>query len=395
MYNVTDEQVDFILNDIKAHGVILEDLQDNLIDHMCCIIEEELPEGGDFYKFYESILPRFFKQNLKELQEETDNLLTFKHYYAMKKTLNISGISSALLILIGAIFKTLHWPGAGITLLLGGLLFCFVFLPLMIVLKFKDETSKTDKWVLSLGFLLGIGMSVGIIFKLMYWPYANLLIRWSETVFIFGYVPLYFFTRIRRPDLKFNTIVNSVLMMVCGGMLYALFNLGYSINVKESVYASYSFMNDNTQEISAANNQIYQQYLDNKLTSNFHKTSEDLANKISAIKINVIAKVEGVSETKAKTMTLGEMKKLNDSRLVRQYFVNGSDDLSLTSLLEEVETYNKNITKLYPNNKEKLIAVERLQLDKTIAELVLYQLSQIQLQIANTENSYLNSISVK
>ena len=154
MYSITEDQVSFILDDIKARGIVLEDLQDNLLDHMCCVIENEMPESADFYKFYEHILPKFFKRKLSEIQEETDNLLTFKNYYAMKKTLNISGIAAAVITLAGAMFKTFHWPGAGIMLVTGGVLFSLIFLPLLIALKFRDEEQKTDKWVFTIGLLI-------------------------------------------------------------------------------------------------------------------------------------------------------------------------------------------------------------------------------------------------
>ncbi len=200
MYRITDEQIDFILDNIRANGIVIEDLQNNLLDHICCIVENEMTEGEDFYKFYGRIVPRFFKKELKEIEEETTNLLTFKNYYAMKNTVKISGTISGILILLGAIFKTMHWPGAGIMIVLGGLFFSLVFLPLMIVLKFKDDESKTDKWVFAFGFLMAMGAATGIVFKVMHWPYANFLMRWSVTFFLFGYIPLYYFTRIRRAE---------------------------------------------------------------------------------------------------------------------------------------------------------------------------------------------------
>lgn len=85
MVKVSDEQVDFILHEIEAHGVTIEDLQWNLLDHMCCIIENEMSEKDDFHQFFKLLLPRFFNDNLGEIQEETELLLTFKHFYAMKK----------------------------------------------------------------------------------------------------------------------------------------------------------------------------------------------------------------------------------------------------------------------------------------------------------------------
>lgn len=225
MYKISDEQIDFILNDIQLRGVVLEDLQYDLLDHVCCVVENEMEESEDFYKFYEYAIPRFFKKELKEIQEETDLLLTFKNYYAMKKTLIVSGIASALFTLLGATLKIQHLPGAGVSLVLGAFLFGFIFLPLMIVLKFKDEENTTDKWVFSIGLLLAMITTTGILFKLMHWPMANILMRAGLTLVVFGYVPLYFLTRVRRPEQRFNATVNSVMMMACGGMLFALFNL--------------------------------------------------------------------------------------------------------------------------------------------------------------------------
>jgi hypothetical protein len=42
MVSLTDEQVDFIRKEIESHGISLPDLQANLIDHMCTIIENEM-----------------------------------------------------------------------------------------------------------------------------------------------------------------------------------------------------------------------------------------------------------------------------------------------------------------------------------------------------------------
>ena len=33
---------------------------------------------------------------------------------------------------------------------------------------------------------------VGVLFKVMHWPYANFLITWSVTIALFAIVPLYF-----------------------------------------------------------------------------------------------------------------------------------------------------------------------------------------------------------
>jgi hypothetical protein len=225
MYKISDDQIDFILSDIEANGIDLEDLKEGLLDHICCIIESEYKESVDFYLFYDDVKRRFFKDSFDEIQKETIDLLTFKNFFAMKKTLKITGLLSVSLTILGAIFKTYHWPGAGACYVIGAALFSLIFLPLLIILKFRDDESKKEKIVFSFGLLLGSAACLGVLFKLMSWPGANMMFRGSVTLFIFLYVPLYYVIGIRKPEKKFNVLVNTVLMMACGCMLYGLIKL--------------------------------------------------------------------------------------------------------------------------------------------------------------------------
>ncbi len=156
MYCLNDKQIDFILNDIRARGVEMEDLQYNLLDHVCCVIEHNLEEKGDFENFYQSAIKQFYKKELWEIEEETISLIIFKHFYIMKKIMLFSGIASAFLVTVGILFKFMHWPGAGISLILGISMSSLIFLPLMFVLKVKEKQSTRDKLITELGFVVEI-----------------------------------------------------------------------------------------------------------------------------------------------------------------------------------------------------------------------------------------------
>ena len=265
MHKITDQQIDYIISDFVKRGVVLEDLRDNLLDHMCCIIENEMTENDDFYRFYESVLPRFFKQSLREIQIETENLLRFKNFYTMKKLMNITGAFTVILTLLGSIFKTMHWPGAGIMIVAGAAIFCLLFLPLLIAIKFRDDNSLKDKIVFSFGLVLGMGLSAGFLFKIMHWPGANFLMITGTIAFTFCYVPAYFITRIKRPELKFNTIVNSVLMFACGGILFAMFNLKNSQFYENAVNKNHDVLQENTKQLISSND-----YLDSMNSSSLN-----------------------------------------------------------------------------------------------------------------------------
>ena len=394
MHKITDEQIDFILNDIKANGVHIEDLQYNLLDHICCIIENEMNENEDFYKFYECALPRFFKSEMKEIQEETELLLKFKHYYAMKKTLKITGIGSSILMLLGATLKVMHWPGASMMIVLGAATFSLIFLPLMIILKFRDEEKITNKLIFAFSFILGIMAVLGSLFKVMHWPGANILMISSASAFIFAYIPLYFISRYRKDEDKFNTIVNSVLMLGFGCMIFALINLSGSKNIIDSVNASYMFMVNNTEKLNQANKTLLQK-TENDKSESFHKATIELNTQLEDTKAFLVSIVNQVPMEKAYGMNMLELKNPNAYLSFKDRFETGSGEYSLSSLEQEVDKYNSIMSTYYPNDKGKQIAIDELQLDRTILSVVLYQIVQIQWQITQNENSYLNYIVSK
>jgi len=78
MYTITDEQIDFILDDLKKNGISIESLRLNLLDHICIIIEQTLDDGGDFHQCYKETLNTFYKQDLIEIEEATLFLLESK-----------------------------------------------------------------------------------------------------------------------------------------------------------------------------------------------------------------------------------------------------------------------------------------------------------------------------
>lgn len=222
MYNITDDQIDYILDDIRRNGVETEDLQYNLLDHVCCIIERELKEGQDFQLFYQQIIQQFYVTELKEIEEEAANLLTFKNYYAMKKAMLISGIASCVTILTGSFFKIMHWPGAGFIFFTGTILFSLVFLPIVFLLKTKEVKTMRDKTVLVTGTLVGILYCLSALFLVMHWPGARIL--WLSTLLItfFLLIPLYFFNGIRNPETKLNTIITTIILVGVLGVQFLL-----------------------------------------------------------------------------------------------------------------------------------------------------------------------------
>jgi len=222
MYQLNDKQIDFILDDIKRNGVEMEDLQSNLLDHICCIVEQELEENGDFEHYYSSAIKKFYKKDFREIEEETISLLTFKNYYIMKKIMLISGIVSVTFMCLGILFKFLHLPGAGIMIVLGIGLISLLFLPLLFVLKIKERKETKDKVLIGIGTFSAILMCMGVLFKIMFWPFANMMAVSAIVILLLVFLPVYFFTGFRNPETKVNTVVSSLLIITGCGLFLTL-----------------------------------------------------------------------------------------------------------------------------------------------------------------------------
>ncbi len=387
MYSVSDDQVEYILRDIEKRGVTTEDVRYNILDHVCCIIENEFEGEKDFKAFYENTIARFYKKELSEIERETENLLTFKYYYAMKRTLKITGLISVVLIVFGAIFKTMHWPGAGMMYVSGFVIFCLLFIPLNIVLQFRDDKNKIDKFVMILGLLLTISGSFGLLFKVMHWPGASFLFYGSLGMFGLVFIPLYFITRYRNSETRFNAIIHSTFMTAAAAILFALIDLRPSYPVQKSVETLNEYQETNIARIKASNTVIYFELESSKLLK---ESSAKIDEKITAIRTNLITQSNIQHNVNKGGESLRDTRNPDDVRIIVEYFQVSNDELSYNALVNEIKEYNNVLGSLNDSISLRAIDISKVQMENTILSVVLLELIDIQLQVAMNENSYLS-----
>ena len=234
MYHLSEQQIDYIFNDISARGVEMESLQQNLLDHVCCIIENNLEENGDFESFYQKTIKTFYKDALWEIEEETLLLLTYKNYYTMKKIMINSGIAAATFFIIGSFFKFMHWPGASLLILLGMAIGALLYLPLLFLFKKNETTESRSKLVLAIGTINGILFCTYTLFKIFHWPYASNLWFITLGLFSFVFIPLYFFNGVKNPANKVNTITTTLILIIVAGVFF----LQTSLKSSKQVYVA-------------------------------------------------------------------------------------------------------------------------------------------------------------
>lgn len=334
MYCISEAQIDFILDDISARGVGMESLQQNLLDHICCVIEHNLEEDGDFEGFYQKTIVTFYKSELREIEEETIKLLTHKNYYVMKKIMLASGGFSVATLTLGIFLKFMHWPGAAACILLGVIILSFVFLPLMFTLKAKEQQSSKDKFVAGIGTLAAILMSLGVMFKMMHWPGANVLCSIALVMVLVVFLPVYFFSGIRNPQTKVNTIVSSVLLFAGCSLILALVRIPSSS--KREYVANTNYFLGNEQLVANEQRLLTESHVD------FNATDSDGAkiNQLCAeLKVFLLEKETGVKKLDADFENSGTWISDNDAN----DYLSGAPEQNekLNELERTIKIYNE------------------------------------------------------
>jgi uncharacterized membrane protein len=205
MPELSIDNINLIISDVRKQEISFSHLPDELIDHLCCDVEDEMLNGMDFSEAYKRVKQKFGKRRLKEIQEETLYAVDTK-YRRMKNTMKISGIAGTILLGFAALFKIQHWAGAGIMLTLGAILLAFVFLPSSLRVLWKETHNRNRLFLFISGFIAGFFFILGTVFKIQHWSGAGILLLLAFTGALM-FVPALLVTKLRDQENKPKRLV--------------------------------------------------------------------------------------------------------------------------------------------------------------------------------------------
>ncbi len=159
------------------------------------------------------------------IEEETMQLLIFKNNYVMKKVMIISGTLSVAAFIMGSIFKIMHWPLAAPLLFFAIINICLVFLPLLSIVKIREINADRDRLIIALGTIVGILYCLSMLSLVMHWSMKGPIWLVTLAITFFVFIPAYFFTGIRMPERRINTIIFSILLVAVTGIQFTLTDL--------------------------------------------------------------------------------------------------------------------------------------------------------------------------
>ena len=356
MLELTEEQVAFIENDIMVRGITSPDLSIDLLDHICCLIETKLDEYTNFEAAYHETLLLFGEKGLKEIQLETNRLLTFKHYYIMNNTMKISGYISSLMILVGSFFKINHWLGANVLVLSGVFFFTTLFLPLIFILKFKSSDESNRNITLSvIGFVSALLISLGILFRILHWPNGRLMILAGCALMVLGYLPIYLLSIYKNTTNKINASATVIMIIAGVGLFLTESNVGQSREVSDSFWRGVIETNELFEYLKKENDSAFKnlQFSDSLNTSNasllkLKSETDNLVNYITKMKSFLISHVEDIPLDKAATLPLDNLRISGGGDIQTVLFAQ-KGEYSARTLKSKIEHYKSFVTSIDKN----------------------------------------------
>ncbi len=170
----------------------------------------------------------------------------------MKRTANILGIISVIMVSLGATAKVMHWPGAGWSLTLGILILVLLYAPLALMNNYKGTGKK------ALLFYLVIYLSVlivfgGALFQIMNWPGDKYLMIISIPFPFVVFIPFLLYYARKLPSISMNRLIVVLLFMAYFGVTSAFLAIGLSRDIlDEAVYLEkeYNKLNQHLEKVN-------------------------------------------------------------------------------------------------------------------------------------------------
>ena len=227
MAELSDKELAFLSKEIDKQGLTYTQLQKELLDHLCCDIEAKMDEGIEFLKAFEEVRKRLENDRIQKIQEETLLLINQK-YRMMKKFMYILGTIAPSFLIIGAICKLQHWPGANVLITLGTFLLAVVYLPVFAMVSIRDTRGKgkrANKSLYITGVISGFIFLTGILFKINHWPGAGITLTFSVLFMVVVFIPILVTHALRDKENQlqnFSILIFILAMMAVNIMVFAL-----------------------------------------------------------------------------------------------------------------------------------------------------------------------------
>jgi hypothetical protein len=197
---LSDDWIHVIRVRVEEGDITTKTLKDDVIDHICCLVERKMAAGKVFEIALNESLFEVAPNGLDDLQRKTFILLRSPKIIFMKKVMYSIGLITAVLVSLGWLFTTLRWPGGRELFNYGFLGFLLIFIPMVAIERYRTALRKTvaEKLRIVFGSVSGFIVGLSLVFKLLHLQGADVLLIGGMLMFTFCFLPALFFNMYKK-----------------------------------------------------------------------------------------------------------------------------------------------------------------------------------------------------
>ena len=206
----------------------------------------------------------------------------------MKKIIYINGIICVNLILFGAFFKIVHYPGAAVLLTLGFTIFGLAFVPTALYNNYKNsEGLKSPVFYIITGFVIDF-ILMGMLFKIQHYPGAGLFLMISIPLPFLLFLPAYLIYYKKQQPKSIKSFLAVVLFLI----YFVTFSSMLSLNVSKNILNAFTNIENteatNVKYFTDKNEMLYSGLKDDKLALELKNKTNELTNFIKDLKLEIV-----------------------------------------------------------------------------------------------------------
>ena len=189
---LTEAQIERISGKVNASAIASAEIKDDLTDHLCCMVEDEMSKGKEFETAYRDALQHFCPTGLDEIQEGTVFLMPSKSRKILERLMYVSGFVVFAGILISIILKILNIPINDLLLSTSIFVAVLLFLPLLYIRQLTPKSKKTlDRMMYISGFLALSGLLLHVLLKMLHGYFVGISLTISFFFAVFFFFPAF------------------------------------------------------------------------------------------------------------------------------------------------------------------------------------------------------------
>jgi hypothetical protein len=154
----------------------------------------------------------------------------------MKQKIYILGLITAIIISTGIILKVNHWPGAAILITAGILILVFIFLPAALINSYKAEGNTQNKLLYIVTWITCLVVFIGMLFKVMHWPYAGVGLMIALPFPYIVFLPVFLIVTAKNKNFNIYNTVFVLLLLAVNSVFSALLSLNVTKTIVDDSY---------------------------------------------------------------------------------------------------------------------------------------------------------------